>query len=131
MQSAMKIQKNNTEAILKFYRLFYNEKRFDEGALLLAENFINHHPGANGKGRQGMIDDFSRHARDIFPDFHIEAKRLVAEGAFVWTHNLITGLPQGGCAVSVEIWRFNNGAIAEHWDVAQALKPDQGPSPMM
>ncbi|MBC8036295.1 MAG: ester cyclase [Rhizobiales bacterium] len=126
----MKNETANTQAILKFYRVFYNEKRFGEGAMLLAENFINHHPGVAGQGRQGMIDDFGRHARDIFPDFHIEAKRMVAEGAFVWTHSLITGLPQGAGAVSVDIWRFENGAIAEHWDVAQGLKPDQNPASM-
>ncbi len=127
----MKNETKNTQTIQKFYRLSYNEKRFDEGALFLAENFINHHPGADRKGRQGMIDDFGRHARDTFPDFHIEPKRTVAEGDLVWTHNLITGLPDGGHAVSVEIWRFENGAIAEHWDVAQGLKPDQNPTSIL
>lgn len=119
----------NRQTVLDFYRLFYNEKRFDEGAQLLAESFVNHHPGTKGHGRQGMIDDFGRHARGL-PGFHIDAKRLVAEGDYVWSHNLITGLPQGGQAVSVEIWRFENGVIAEHWDVAQGLTSDQDPASM-
>lgn len=75
-----------------------------------------------------MIDDFSNHVRHVFPEFHIEAKRMVAEEDFVWTHSLITGLPQGGRAASVDIWRFERGTIAEHWDVGQALKPDQNPT---
>lgn len=120
----------NKHTLLEFYRLFYNEKRFEEGALLLSENFVNHHPGADGKGRQGMVEDFGHHARTCLADFHIDARRLVAEGDFVWTYNFITGLPQGARAVSVEIWRFDNGAIAEHWDVAQRLKADEDPTPM-
>ncbi|HKY86125.1 MAG TPA: nuclear transport factor 2 family protein [Pseudorhodoplanes sp.] len=121
----------NTQAVLEFYRLFYNAKRFDEGARLLAESFVNHHPGANGSGRQGMIDDFRRLARSNLSAFHIEAKRMIGADDFVWTHNLITGLPEGGRAVSVEIWRLEDGAIAEHWDVVQRLKPDQDPASML
>lgn len=107
----------NKRTLLEFYRLFYNEKRFEEGAKLLTKNFVNHHPGATGNGRQGMVDDFGNHARSVFPDFHIEPKRLAEDGEYVWAHSLITGLPQGGRAVSVDIWRFEDGAIAEHWDV--------------
>ena len=106
------------------YRLFYNEKRYSDGARLLTDHFINHHHGAEGVGRQLMIDNFSRAARN-FPNFRIETKRMVEEGAFVWTHGLITGLPNQGRAASVDIWRFEDGKIAEHWDVGQALSADQ------
>ena len=87
----MSNEDQHTRTLLEFYRVFYNEKRFDEGAGLLAENFINHHPGSRGTGRQGMIDDFGHAARSIFPEFRIETKRVIAEGAFVWTHSLISG----------------------------------------
>lgn len=122
-------QATNKRALMEFYAAFYNEKRFDDAARLLAENFVNHHPGATGKGRQGMIDDFSHYVRHL-PDFHIDARRLVAEGDEVWTHNLISGLPDGAQAISVEIWRFEEGAIAEHWDVGQGLKPGQSSASM-
>ena len=52
---------------------------------------------------------------------------MIAEGDFVWTHSLVTGLPGGKRVVSVDIWRFESGAIAEHWDVGQALEPGQAP----
>ena len=121
----------NKQKLLRFYQLFYNEKRFDEGAVLLCAGFVNHHPGAHGVGRQGMIDDFGRLARTVFPDFHIEAKRVIAEGDFVWTLSRVTGLPGGKRVVSVDIWRFENGAIAEHWDVGQALEPGQDPDALL
>jgi len=127
----MSNEDQHTRTLLEFYRVFYNEKRFDEGAGLLAENFINHHPGSRGTGRQGMIDDFGHAARSIFPEFRIETKRVIAEGAFVWTHSLISGLPQGKRAISVDIWRFEDGKLAEHWDVGQAVSPDQDPNAML
>lgn len=77
-----------------------------------------------------MIEDFGHATKTLFPNFHIDAKRLVAEENFVWTHSLVMGLPQGGRAVEVDIWRFEKGQIAEHWDVGQSLKPDQDPSSM-
>lgn len=121
----------NKRTLLEFYRLFYNEKRFVEGAALLTENFINHHHGAEGVGRQRMIDNFGHAARTIFPNFHIDTRRLVEEGDFVWTHALLTGLPQQGQALSVDIWRFENGSIAEHWDVGQLLKSGQDPGSLI
>ena len=114
----------NKRTLLEFYRLFYNEKRYSDGAQLLTDDFMNHHHGAEGAGRELMIDNFSRAARN-FPNFCIETKRMVEEGDFVWTHGLITGLPNQGRAASVDIWRFEAGKIAEHWDVGQALSADQ------
>lgn len=43
-------QSDNKQTLIEFYRLFYNEKRFAEGAGLLTEHFVNHHPGAQGRG---------------------------------------------------------------------------------
>ncbi|HEU4537560.1 MAG TPA: ester cyclase [Polyangiaceae bacterium] len=121
----------NERTLREFYRLFYNEKRFDEGAALLAEGFINHHGGARNVGRPAMVDEFGRLARTAFPDFHLEVRRLIARDDFVWTHGLVTGLPEGRRAVTVDIWRFERGAIAEHWDVGQALGPGQDPGALL
>lgn len=104
--------------------LFYNEKRFEEGAALLAEDFVNHHPGTTGHGRRGMIDDFGAAARSM-PDFRIEVRRIAQEQDHVWTHSIIEGLPGGARALSVDIWRFKDALIAEHWDVGQRLQPGQ------
>jgi predicted SnoaL-like aldol condensation-catalyzing enzyme len=118
-------ESEHERTLMRFYRLFYNDKRFAEAAALLTEGFVNHHPGAHGVGRQGMVDDFGRFARTVCPEFRIDVRRCIARGEFVWTHSLVTGLPGGRRVVSVDIWRFEQGAIAEHWDVGQALAPDQ------
>ncbi|NUP13368.1 MAG: SnoaL-like domain-containing protein [Polyangiaceae bacterium] len=108
--------------LLEFYRLFYNEKSFEEGARLLSAGFVNHHPGADGIGPAGMVRDFSAAARHM-PGFHIEARRLCEEGDYVWAHSIITGLPNGARVATVDIWRFEGDCIAEHWDVGQRLDP--------
>lgn len=107
----------NRRTVIEFYRLFYNEKRFEEGAQLLADDFANHHRGASGQGRVGMIRDFSHFVRSSAPDFHITPLRTVADGDQVWVHSIVTGLNHGRKAESVDIWRFEGMLIAEHWDV--------------
>jgi predicted SnoaL-like aldol condensation-catalyzing enzyme len=118
------------QLVLDFYRLFYNDKRFEEGARLLAPGYVNHHPGASGIGPAGMVRDFSAAARQM-PDFHIEARRLCEEGDLVWVHALVTGLPGGGRAITTDIWRFEGDAIAEHWDVGQRLSDRDDPEAML
>jgi predicted SnoaL-like aldol condensation-catalyzing enzyme len=78
-----------------------------------------------------MIENFSRDVRDKFPNIHIEVARMVAEGDFVWTHGLNTGLPNHGQSLSVDIWKVSDGPLAEHWDVQQPLKPGQDTSELL
>ncbi|MEJ7730108.1 MAG: nuclear transport factor 2 family protein [Polyangiaceae bacterium] len=118
------------QVVLDFYRLFYNDKRFEEGARLLAPGYRNHHPGAHGIGPEGMVRDFSSAAQHM-PGFHIEPRRLCEEGDLVWVHALVTGVPGGGRVVTVDIWRFEGDAIAEHWDVGQRLAAGDEPEAML
>ena len=39
----MPAESTNKRTLLEFYRLFYNEKRYSDGARLLTDHFINHH----------------------------------------------------------------------------------------
>jgi predicted SnoaL-like aldol condensation-catalyzing enzyme len=115
----------NKQLVGEFCELFYNQKKFEEAGALLDEQVVNRHPGAVGRGRQGMIDNFSRDVKSKFPSIHIKLTRIIAEGDFVWTHGLITGLPNNGELLSVDIWKVVNGKLAEHWDVQQPLKPGE------
>jgi predicted SnoaL-like aldol condensation-catalyzing enzyme len=113
--------------LVEFYRLFYNEGRRDEAARLLTEDYLNHHGGQAARGREAAVASFGAFAKNV-PAFHIEIKRLAEDGDFVWAHALITGLPDGGVAASVDIWRFEGDLIAEHWDVGQALPKGRDPA---
>lgn len=110
----------NKELIRDFCHVFYNSKEFDRARTMLAENFINHHPGV-GAGRDNTISEFKKQVVEYFPEFSLEIRRIVAEDDFVWTHGLIRLAPDKPAAISVDIWRIADGLLAEHWDVGQAV----------
>ena len=111
--------------VRKFYDLFYNERRFAEGAALLSEGFVNHHPGAHGIGREGMIDDFSRLGPP--PSFRLAPIRVAEDGDLVWVLAHATGIgPVDGMAI--DLWRFEGDLIVEHWDAFRRLEADEAPA---
>lgn len=62
--------------------------------------------------------------RDLFkkyPGYHASIKRIIAEGDYVVVHNhTVTGPNDRGNAI-VDIFRIEDGKIAEHWDVIQPV----------
>jgi predicted SnoaL-like aldol condensation-catalyzing enzyme len=91
---------------------------------LLREDFVEHSPG-NPSGRDAFIDFL---AAAPVNGSELDLKRVVAEGDYVVMHYHMT--PRGderGVAV-VDIWRFADGQIAEHWDVMQPV-PDSAETP--
>jgi predicted SnoaL-like aldol condensation-catalyzing enzyme len=121
----------NKQLIRDFYEQLYNNKNYAEAGKFLHEEIMNRHPGAFGLGRKRMVESFCRNVEEKFPCIRMEVTRIVAEGDFVWTHGLITGLPNGGQTLSVDIWRIEEGKLAEHWDVQQPVKPDEDASELL
>ena len=56
------------------------------------------------------------------PDAHGEIKRVIADGDYVVLHSQWRGLSESprGEAV-VDIYRWENGKVVEHWDVIQPI----------
>jgi predicted SnoaL-like aldol condensation-catalyzing enzyme len=98
-----------------------------------------------------MRDDYIQHNKDVpqgkagfreffvntykaLPDFRYTIKKIVAEGDTVMVYSTTTathtsgtwlGQPPSGNRLDfdvVDIFRIENGMIAEHWDVADSLK---------
>lgn len=79
-----------------------------------------HFPGDAASIKAGMLDNAGR-----FPDMVFEVQRAIADGPLVAVHSrarLHAGAPD---IAIVHIARFEEGKIAELWDVAQAA-----PEPM-
>ena len=124
-------ERENKQLVRRFYEKYYNSKDFAAAGELLSENVINRHDGIEIIGKQAMLDDFRHNAETFFPNFHLDVRRVVAEGDQVWTHGLITGLPEDAQSVRVDIWRIHDGKIAEHWDVQQPVEPGKSPDAML
>ncbi len=84
--------------------------------------------GPSYKQHNPLIEDgwdglkkFVSWLRDNFPNAHLDIKRAFADGDFVVLHSEWVRTPgQWGEAV-VDIVRFEQGKIIEHWDVVQQI----------
>ncbi|MEU5885135.1 nuclear transport factor 2 family protein [Spirillospora sp. NPDC047279] len=90
----------------------------------LKEDFIEHSPG-NPSGRDAFVEFI---AASPISGARFDLKRVIADERHAVVHYEMT-LPgaERGVAV-VDIWRIEDGLIAEHWDVLQPV-PDASEIP--
>lgn len=84
---------------------------------LYAPDYVQHNPGIP-QGR----DPLQALVAGLSPDVYYEPGLTVAEGDFVAIHGRIRGwadVPQ----IVVDLFRIENGMLAEHWDVLQDEVP--------
>jgi steroid delta-isomerase-like uncharacterized protein len=95
-------------------------------AAIIADDYIQHNPTVPA-GLAGLQDGL-RGFLSVFPDLAVELQDLIAEGDRVvarmrWsgTHSAaLFGMAATGRSASwegIDIWRVENGKLAEHWDV--------------
>ena len=111
--------KRNKETVKAFYQAAIIEKDFSKVRPLLGDRYIQHNPQiADGfEGLQGFLTYLARN----FPGVTLQIKRLVAEDDYVVSHVHGIRVPGQPGASIIDIFRFENGKIVEHWDVAQTV----------
>lgn len=91
---------------------------------LLHDDFVEHSPG-NPSGRDAFIEFI---AASPLADARLDLKRVIADDEYVVMHyHMVTPKDDRGVAV-VDIWRFADDQIVEHWDVLQTV-PDAAEIP--
>ena len=85
----------------------------------LGPHYRQHNPGA-ADGPEPFIGTVKRFAQ-TYPDFRMEAKRIIAEGNYVVLHSHLILKPGDRGTAVVDIFRLENGKIVEHWDVVQEV----------
>jgi predicted SnoaL-like aldol condensation-catalyzing enzyme len=93
-----------------------DSSRVDE---FFAPDYIQHSPLA-ATGAAGL-KAFLDWARAHSPDGRHYVKRLFADGDHVIAHVHVVIRPGDRGNAVVDIFRIENGTIAEHWDVAQEI----------
>lgn len=102
--------------------------RLDE---IMRDDYIQHNEDTP-QGKAGFKQFFEQ-MFEAMPDFNYTIKKIVAEGDTVMMYSTTTathsrewlGNPPTGNKLNfdvVDIFRIENGKIAEHWDVADTLK---------
>ena len=111
------------EANLKLVQRIYDEVLgpIDPGPVdeIFAPSYIQHNPNVD-TGSEALKAMLVR-AKARSPDAVHIVKRLIADGDLVAAHVHVIFTPgERGLAV-VDIFRIEDGKVAEHWDVAQPI----------
>ncbi len=112
--------------LAQFGAKIFHEKDFTALPGLMREDYIQHNPLV-GQGSEGFKDFFEAWFK-ASPDFKFDLKQIVSEGDKVWVYGTYSGTQQGdwlgipatGKAYkfdAVDIFRVQDGKLAEHWDV--------------
>jgi predicted SnoaL-like aldol condensation-catalyzing enzyme len=115
----MSTSRNNREKAIAFYLSLFNDKRLDAVDEYLAESYVQHNPSVPD-GRQALKEFMASFFKE-YPDLKVEIVRTVAEDDLVVLHvrfSLGGGEPDEAI---MDIFRFEDGKIVEHWDVIQQV----------
>jgi predicted SnoaL-like aldol condensation-catalyzing enzyme len=109
----------NKKAAMEFYEAAINKKDFDAASKYIGNRYVQHNPGA-ADGVEGF-KAFLVFLRDKFPNYHSDIKRAFADGDYVILHVHNMSAPGVRGRAIMDIFKFENGKIVEHWDVAQDI----------
>jgi len=93
-----------------------DESRVDE---FFRSDYIQHNPMARS-GADGL-KAFLRWAKSVSPSAEHHVKRMFVDRNYVIAHVHVVVQPGDLGSAVVDIFRIEDGLIAEHWDVAQQL----------
>lgn len=98
----------------------FNQHKVAEGfATYVGPTYRQHNPTA-ADGKEAAIKALSGFVATM-PGMHYDFKRVLVDGDLVAVHAHVTMGPSDRGMAVVDIFRFDNGKIVEHWDVAQPV----------
>jgi steroid delta-isomerase-like uncharacterized protein len=126
--SSIENNKGLVETLVKTVFQKHDFSKLDE---IMRDDYIQHNQ-ATPQGKAGFRQFFEQIFKAM-PDFSYTLKKIVGDGDIVMIYSVTTATHQGewlgnpatGNKLNfdvVDIFRIENGKIAEHWDVADTLK---------
>lgn len=119
--------KKTIELYLATFKYYDYERTFQ----LVDENYKQHSQMV-GDGRDSIIEA-SKILKSIAakkwtepgePHIKMDFRRILVDGNYVTTQILSTRWPGDAGEHVIDLYRWKNGKAVEHWDVIQAVKPE-------
>jgi predicted SnoaL-like aldol condensation-catalyzing enzyme len=123
--------KDNRELVESFVTAVFVNHDLSGLGRYLKDDYIQHNPDV-AQGKAGF-EEFFVTTFKAMPDFRYTVKQIVADGDRVWVYSTTTATHTGGPWLDVpptgnrlnfdvvDMFRLEDGKIAEHWDVADTL----------
>ena len=104
----------NKKLVLKAFDTLFNKRNYDAAARFWSPNYIQHSAHI-ASGRDGLFNL----VRGLPATLRYENQLILAEGDFVIAHGRFSGHGRPASWIAADVVRFEDGKLAEHWDVLQ------------
>lgn len=110
-------QTRNKQIVIDFYKKAIGEQDLDFAGKIVTENYIQHNPQVK-TGKEGFLEAITFLKKMPKPNETVRPfMRIIAEGEYVVVH---LSIEFGGQKKNIlDVFRLENGLIAEHWDAIQ------------
>ncbi len=122
----------NKQLVYDMYRIVLQGGHADRAHEFIAEDYVQHNPNA-AQGLAGLVDyvQSTRPVREIKDTLELPLIHLMAEGNYVMTSFVRPEKDENGATYYsswFDLYRIENGRIAEHWDPMLKSDPKIDPN---
>ncbi|MFT3907041.1 MAG: nuclear transport factor 2 family protein [Steroidobacteraceae bacterium] len=123
-QDMVGLQTANGKLAAEMLDLWFNQTKPGEAfdRYVSRDDFTDHY----GKNSTHSFEEVkAAEIKMTTPDMHFQIKQIIAQGDLVFAHVLVTSPRSGQFGNElVEIMRFKDGKVTEHWDLHVPLQQD-------
>lgn len=113
------VQERNRRLVLSVYELIFNQHQLAYANVVIRPDYIQHNP-ALPTGRQAFINFFALLFSQA-PQFTSTVTQSGADGDRVWVQSHQRNSPSALGLDIIDIYRIQDGKIAEHWDAIEPV----------
>ena len=100
--------------VLEAFDTLFNKRDYAAAERFWSDSYIQHSAHI-APGRDGLFDLI----RTLPDTLRYENQLILAEGDYVIAHGRFSGHGRPAAWIAADVVRFENGKLAEHWDVLQ------------
>ena len=104
----------NKAIVLEAFDTLFNRRDYAAAERFWSDGYIQHSAHI-APGRAGLFDLI----RTLPPTLRYENQLILAEGDYVIAHGRFSGHGRPASWIAADVIRFEDGKLAEHWDVLQ------------